>query len=171
MNDSIVSQKHEIPNIDFDLEFTVDGRISRSVKKKLVSHGFSYCARCKSVKPIGEFRNRTIPWCVSCIRDNARTRDNSQITIKRQNRKLKALDLAGGRFCIRCGFDEVVEALEFHHLDPTRKDFIVAGYLGTQSKFDSVIDEIRKCVVLCANCHRGVHAGVYDLPPVQMYLI
>lgn len=29
---------------------------------------------------------------------------------------------------------------------------------------DKQIDEARKCILVCANCHRGIHAGYYQVP-------
>lgn len=46
--------------------------------------------------------------------------------------------------------------LEFHHTDPTKKD----GNLGDQAKSWSIKrikEEIRKCDILCANCHKDIH--------------
>lgn len=59
--------------------------------------------------------------------------------------------------CKLCGEAEPI-ALDFHHLDPSQKDY-EPSQAKTMSR--SVIKaEIRKCVVLCANCHRKVHAGI-----------
>ncbi|CCA66262.1 HNH endonuclease [Erwinia phage phiEa116] len=59
--------------------------------------------------------------------------------------------------CKFCGEKEPV-ALDLHHLDPKGKDANPSTLLaGSKSRLKS---EIRKCVVLCANCHRKVHAGL-----------
>lgn len=50
--------------------------------------------------------------------------------------------------------------LDFHHLGG--KDYIVSAMLGMNDV--KVTEEISKCVVLCANCHRKVHAGLLDIP-------
>lgn len=52
-----------------------------------------------------------------------------------------------------------VDALDFHHLDPTQKDFGFGakGYTRAWSKIQKELD---KCVMLCSNCHRETHAGL-----------
>lgn len=63
--------------------------------------------------------------------------------------------------CSQCGYDRCVEALEFHHIDPTEKEGTIARYSrrvfspATKSLIDQ---EVSKCVVLCANCHREKHS-------------
>lgn len=52
-------------------------------------------------------------------------------------------------------------ALDFHHLDPTQKDLEVTRMSNFSIKRLKL--EIRKCVVLCSNCHRKVHAGILDV--------
>jgi len=52
-----------------------------------------------------------------------------------------------------------MEALEFHHLDSEVKDFGISSQGHTRS-WDKVRRELGKCWLLCANCHREVHAGL-----------
>jgi len=53
--------------------------------------------------------------------------------------------------------------LEFHHLKTNEKDFGISqkGYTRSWVK---VKKELDKCVMLCANCHREIHAGKLQLP-------
>jgi hypothetical protein len=76
----------------------------------------------------------------------------------RKNLKQKAVDYKGGA-CAVCGYDKCVDALEFHHLDPTEKDFGI-GSGGHTRRWVDVVPELDKCVMLCANCHREVHSGL-----------
>ena len=48
--------------------------------------------------------------------------------------------------------------LDFHHLDGSQKDCPVSSMQCR--KKSKVAEEINKCVVLCANCHRRLHAGL-----------
>jgi len=65
---------------------------------------------------------------------------------------------AGGR-CRVCGYDIDIGALQFHHQDPTAKRFTISRG-GTTGSLDSMREEARKCVLLCANCHAEVEAGL-----------
>jgi hypothetical protein len=77
-----------------------------------------------------------------------------------------AVNYKGGG-CQFCGYDRCIEALEFHHLDPTLKDFGIS-YKGYTRSWERVKEEIDKCTLLCANCHREVHAGKLQLPQVTV---
>jgi len=77
----------------------------------------------------------------------------------------KAVAHKGGK-CQLCGYDRCHAALEFHHLDPTKKDFSISAD-GTTRSWKRVQTEIEKCVLICANCHREIHAGVSQLSTVM----
>ena len=58
--------------------------------------------------------------------------------------------------CTICGFDHPA-ALDFHHVDPTKKENIVSALISTGC-YKAAMREVEKCVVLCANHHRVLHA-------------
>lgn len=68
-----------------------------------------------------------------------------------------AVELKGGR-CEQCGYNRCIEALEFHHIDSQEKDFNISQRGYTRS-WDRVVKELGKCIMLCANCHRELHAS------------
>lgn len=78
----------------------------------------------------------------------------------RQRIKIKAVALLGGQ-CVLCGYSKYVGALHFHHRNPDEKDFTLSR--GIRS-WQQVQEELKKCVLLCGNCHAEVHAGVAVLP-------
>ena len=61
----------------------------------------------------------------------------------------------GGK-CIRCGYDKCISALEFHHINPSEKDFGIGQY-GSSKSFEKMKQEVDKCILLCCNCHRELH--------------
>lgn len=65
-----------------------------------------------------------------------------------------------GNKCQCCGYNKLNSALELHHLNPEEKDFA----LGTNVNISwiSARQEIQKCILVCANCHREIHAGLID---------
>jgi hypothetical protein len=79
----------------------------------------------------------------------------------RNRTKLKLAAICGGE-CVVCGYDKCITALEFHHLDESQKDFSISQLGNTKSLRDT-LSEVRKCVLLCANCHREVHADMVQL--------
>ena len=73
---------------------------------------------------------------------------------KRKNRLLEAIDLLGGK-CSKCQgiFDPCV--YDFHHINPKEKEFTIGeNMLVSKERF---LNEVSKCILLCANCHRMEH--------------
>ena len=69
-----------------------------------------------------------------------------------------AIEYKGGR-CQICGYNRCMEAMEFHHFSSSGKDFGISEKGYTRS-WEKVKEELDKCVMLCANCHREVHTGL-----------
>ena len=72
------------------------------------------------------------------------------VSRRRRLIKQKAVDLFGGK-CSRCGYNRCPQALQFHHVDPTSKKFGISD--GVVRAWDVVEAELKKCILLCANCH------------------
>jgi predicted HNH restriction endonuclease len=94
-------------------------------------------------------------------RENRRYADRRQYLIKAVHKRRKkvrqmAVEYKGG-CCEVCGYDRCIDALEFHHNNSSGKDFSISDKGYTRS-WDKVREELDKCVLLCANCHREVHA-------------
>jgi transposase-like protein len=90
-------------------------------------------------------------------------RCRSEAVVARRRRVKSALiDDAGGA-CVACGYDRSPAALQFHHVDPATKRFGIA-HRGMARALDAARVEALKCVLLCANCHAEVEAGVATLP-------
>lgn len=53
--------------------------------------------------------------------------------------------------CQHCGFNEHASALQFHHKNPKTKEFAISSAIGW--KLERILKEIKKCIVLCSNCH------------------
>ncbi len=68
--------------------------------------------------------------------------------------------------CTLCPEDTPV-CLVFHHVNPKRKRFMVASYRSRALR-GPIVEEMLKCVVLCANCHRRVHNGGLVLPRLNL---
>jgi transposase len=88
--------------------------------------------------------------CCRCRQD--------RVSQRRRAIKRILVEEAGGR-CVRCGYNTCIAALQFHHLDPASKDFALA-HEGVTRSIARARAEAAKCVLLCANCHAEVEAGV-----------
>jgi hypothetical protein len=128
-------------------------KVKTAIDKKI-------CPKCKEEKSLDEFHSRKrgekkssepSPYCKSC---------NNKYTVEkgRLNKK-KAVELKGGK-CENCGYNRYIGALEFHHLDPTKKEITISR---TIQSFERLKTELEKCSLLCSNCHREEHARINGL--------
>lgn len=84
--------------------------------------------------------------------------------VQKRRDKLKVLAIAykGGK-CQCCGYKKFVGALEFHHINPDEKDFGISAKGYTRS-WETVKKELDKCVLVCSNCHKEIHANIRECP-------
>ena len=80
------------------------------------------------------------------------------VSARRRKFKEKAVALAGGR-CQICGYAKHQGVLEFHHVDPATKSFGISGG-GYSRSWSKIREEMRKCILVCANCHREIELGI-----------
>lgn len=110
------------------------------------------CSKCGETDEASFYANRFYT-CKVC--------HNGYSKLKVRDNKRYAVDRLGGR-CVRCGFDLFKSALCFHHLDPSVKDENFTSFLGWErARIDAELD---KCVLLCLNCHAGIHSGDIAIP-------
>ena len=81
---------------------------------------------------------------------------------RRKKLREQAIEYKGGK-CQICGYIKCNQALEFHHLNQKQKDFGLSAK-GLTRSWLKIKKELDKCVMLCANCHRELHAGIKQLP-------
>jgi len=128
------------------------------------------CRKCKQEKPVKDFckysksKDGYHYWCKKCQIDANRTRYQTNLETRkkhvkrtrkaRRRAKLKAIEYKGGK-CQLCGYKKCPAALEFHHIDPSKKDIRISAIGGR--KWSIVKKELDKCILLCSNCHREIH--------------
>ena len=86
--------------------------------------------------------------------------ERSKLQYQTFDEKLFLLTQTIGSQCLACGLEytrESADLFDRHHIDPTQKKFGVGKTAMTRSE-KSLSDEIKKCVLLCAFCHRREHA-------------
>jgi 5-methylcytosine-specific restriction endonuclease McrA len=86
----------------------------------------------------------------------------AKATNNRRRRLKKPLVERKGGKCQFCGYSKYIGALDFHHLDPSKKNFKLSMEELYRS-WDITTKEIDKCILVCANCHRELHGGVLKL--------
>ncbi len=91
-----------------------------------------------------DYQNRGRARCGSC-----------NTKIRRYRAKAAAIKYLGGK-CVDCGWQGNQAALQFHHTNTRKKDFIIGNVAN--KNWESIKAELRKCIVLCANCHAIRHS-------------
>lgn len=108
------------------------------------------CTRCQKSKNIDEFPNngkRKHSWCKECHREYV-----AKIYIENRDWVNSFKNK-----CSRCGYDKNKAALEFHHPNDDKEFGINQLARRAIKNKEKILKEIKKCEVLCANCHREEH--------------
>lgn len=127
------------------------------------------CSMCKNELPLESFsknHTRKDGLCGACKECNKayhkiHYKKNKQDYLDKSKRRRKKLSKDWALFkstlkCKQCGYDKHPVALDFHHKDPSKKDEGLARLITTGS-MKRIQEELEKCDVLCANCHRILH--------------
>lgn len=128
------------------------------------------CAHCKEWKPEDEFAfsNKALQirqkQCRVCMRQfnkesyDRRSEAYRENVYKNRNARKGVIKEYVWNYllahpCTECGEGDP-RLLEFHHLDATQKEYNVSELVNGRYSLERIQQEINKCVVLCANCHR-----------------
>jgi hypothetical protein len=122
------------------------------------------CKACRKMKPRGDYYvhrskgrvDKIHPYCKPCA--NKRT----AVLGRKCGQAWK--EFAGGE-CVRCGYNWCQDALDFHHRDPSKKEYQLAPLIHgcmpgrNSATATKIYTEILKCDLVCANCHREIHSN------------
>ena len=84
-------------------------------------------------------------------------------------RKLELIKYKGGK-CEVCGYDKNISAFEFHHLDPSQKLFQLDSRHLSNTTISKIKEEVDKCILVCANCHRELHNPELETNKIEDYI-
>ena len=114
---------------------------------------FRKCKKCGEEKLLTSFTKNKQS---KCGREHqCQSCRTNEINERRRTNKLKAIDYLGGKCCVCNGvFKPAV--FDFHHIDSSKKESNPGNLMGR--KWERLREELDKCVLLCANCHREVHS-------------
>lgn len=114
-----------------------------------------YCKQCKKDKNSKYYKMKSGEW-------QAERKRKSKLANKlKLDQSRQIIQQAKECGCKICG-EKSFCCLDFHHLNPEAKDYNVSELRNHLP--EQLINEISKCIVLCANCHRKYHAGLLECP-------
>lgn len=87
----------------------------------------------------------------------------NKTTLMRKRTKQRIIDAFGGK-CGICGYDKCNSALDVHHLDPLTKEFAIGQVKASNRNWNSLVSELRKCILVCCRCHREIHDNILEIP-------
>ena len=131
------------------------------------------CAKCQSTFPNFIIKNgkkvnfQRRKYCLSC--SPLGKHNTAQLEIHREKkssypyqkargikRKIELVNLLGGR-CKSCGYNKNLGALQFHHTNPNNKITQLDVRNLTNRKWSFIMEEVKKCELLCSKCHAEEH--------------
>lgn len=77
--------------------------------------------------------------------------------------KERIINTMGGK-CVCCGYANSPWVLELHHIDPKNKKFSFGSIRANPKNWPALVEELKNCILVCANCHREIHHGVREIP-------
>lgn len=139
--------RHWLREYGLRTEATLRRDASRSGEKQLELRCSQHGLTTFTLRGDGGYR------CVRC---------RSEAVVRRRRKVKRVLVEEAGGACRICGYSRCIAALEFHHLDPAEKSFALS-HRGVARSLAKARAEASKCVLLCANCHVEVEAGMTEL--------
>lgn len=130
----------------------------RQVVKGTVYHSY-LCNTCRA-----KDRKRNYVYKpVTCPEKSRKLKESSNRSAKKYrqealNYKKKLMDCIGQTICKTCKYSDI-RGLAFHHRDASEKSFSIARGLSRRMRFERLLEEAKKCDVLCNNCHVILHTN------------
>lgn len=141
------------------------------------------CNTCKQTKELTEFHRHAtatdgrVSRCKVCSKEankNWFSKAGKSSLTKRRERIRGMIELSTSlkqqTGCVVCGENEDV-CLDWHHIDPSTKTRNISSIIENLNNQPMMLDEIKKCVCLCSNCHKKVHAKLITHSPSGQVLL
>lgn len=113
------------------------------------------CKRCEYKGPKETFPESGVHGDKKYYRHVCKACHVQQKVVRRQINRELINDIKKKVKCVRCG-NKDWRVIDWHHVDPNTKLFIIGNSNGRGLSVNTIIREIEKCTPLCANCHRIV---------------
>ena len=115
------------------------------------------CSSCKEYKQDTEFYWKDKAHTI--LNSKCKLCSNARMTELRRERYQLVQEYKANKGCKVCG-DKRHWVLDLHHTDSDNKEYAISNMLRKNMSWDSILKELQKCEVLCANCHRDYHHQV-----------
>ena len=152
-----IKQMKSSPNLtNYALKITFQAALQDHSCYGKVMNKIITCKICKKVL-IG----KQALYCSSTCKNKDHQSYNAQ-QARGLKRKLFLVGELGGE-CSICGYKKNSSALDLHHLNPSEKSFALDLRSLSNRKQSKIDEEIKKCILLCRNCHSEIHNPQHNL--------
>jgi hypothetical protein len=148
---------------------------------------YKVCTRCDTRKKIKSFPKRKIrgkyyykPYCCACqsaryrinhpeVRKKISQKGKEKYRLNQLLLKFKLMEAIGQTIC-SCGYSDI-RALTFHHRDAKTKLFNISYGFTHSYSYETLLEEAKKCDILCHNCHAiiGCKLPILQLPQMDAH--
>lgn len=135
------------------------------------------CSKCNQNKPLKEFnfkiksKNLRQSACKPCTRKEGKKHyDNNKSLVYEKTmdrRNIINVMFKQGKsrmYCVVCS-ESADCCLDFHHINPKHKNVEISNMLSRGFSPNSILRELRKCLIVCSNCHRKIHSNLINIKP------
>lgn len=88
---------------------------------------------------------------------------SDRVKLWRRNCKERIIAAMGGKCCV-CSYNKCQSALALHHLDPSQKDIGLGKIRANPQSWNTIVKELRKCILVCHVCHCEIHEEIINVP-------
>jgi len=135
--------------------------INSELKKKIIEYCKNHTIKETSkefdvsISTVKRYKNKKY----KVLSDHQKKEKNVKSVIEWRRRvKVKLVNYKGGK-CEICGYNKCISSMDFHHLDPSEKDFSISS---KTLSFDRLKNEVDKCILVCRNCHGEIHYEIEE---------
>lgn len=122
-------------------------------KNKKIGRLQSRCKECQAYYHKIHYETNKQIYLEKSKRNNPKYKDQNKKFIN-QYKETKGCKFCG-ETCSIC--------LDFHHKDPKQKESNISRMQNSSHSIKAIQKEISKCIVVCSNCHRKLHAGILQI--------
>ena len=130
------------------METKICSKYNKELPVDMFDKGRRQCKLCRSAYKKSEYQAK---------------KDRYSIYQKRRTKKMEEWINSLKTPCIFCGESDPV-CIDWHHIDSSQKSFAIS-FIKTKSK-ERTLAEMKKCICVCSNCHRKLHAGKLSLSQI-----
>lgn len=128
------------------------------------------CIKCHGTKPLEDFNFRDKankiyqPFCRACSRAAAKQsyQTNRQHYLSKTKERSKSQEIKYNTWkqTLSCSICDENHSwcIDFHHINSSTKDGTVSSF-ARRAGGRKFVEELEKCLIVCSNCHRKIHAG------------